>query len=213
MNESLYEFTCGSINKSHNKSIINREDYMPEQKLIDLPRREQEKIKPRITDILREYPDGEMTAAVAEFAEYLLAEGMPLKWASLNGWRAKYNGGVICSVELPVTGSRDVWDIIPHFDFLSEYKTIVEAEGMQSIFWDNAFYCTLYPERVYNGLGCNPSKKCPGGITVTIFGKEIVGKCRHRPYPIIYDPDEKTIRGIKVLLELEKKARVESKCQ
>ena len=175
------------------------------QNFIRLKRKEQEKIKPSIRDIVIHCFDGDIMNTALSFIEHLENKNIPIKWGALNSWSAMYKKTCLCEIKLDF--DAQAWTISPYLTNLTEYEETVTSENMQHIIIDNMFICTLYPNRVYNGLGCNPSKKCPGGTDTTILRKDIKGKCRHRPYPFINNPNAATLNNIKRLLELERKAR------
>lgn len=175
------------------------------QSFMKLKRKEQEKIKPSIRDIIIHCFDGDMMNNALDFVEHIENKNILIKWGALNSWSAMYKKTCLCEIKLDF--DMQTWTISPHLTYLTQYEETITDENMQHIISDNMFICTLYPNRVYNGLGCNPSKKCPGGTDVTIIGKDIKGKCRHRPYPFINNPNETMINYIKKLLELEREAR------
>jgi len=77
---------------------------------------------------------------------------------------------------------------------------------MKDIIWGSVHYCT----RCKNAKGEFPPRACAGGITVTIFGKEMKGVCKwNPPKPTFKNPNKTILVIIKMLLELEKKARDE----
>jgi len=174
-----------------------------------LRRSEQEKIKPPIQDIVTHCFDGDMKSTILDFVQHIEGKNIPIKLGALNSWSARYKKTSLCDIKLEFDEHFEVqsWTVSPHLTHLTKYEETVAAENMQHIITGNLFICTLYPDRIYSGGGCHPSKKCPGGIDVTVTGKDIKGKCRHRPYPFVNDPGEAEIDIIKRLLELEMQAR------
>ena len=182
----------------HNAPLSRREE--------TLLRREQEKTKPAIGDIIPEYLDGEVKKNVQDFAAYLQSNNIPLKWVSLNGWRARYKGEHFCWVF--ITGAN-TWRIAVFLAHKGKYEETIINEGLRHIFWNGFSYCVHSAGQ--SGKGCSPTKACAGGDDRTIFGKQFKGVCRANHYQMatVWNPDESTVSSIKRLLNLEMKARDE----
>lgn len=154
--------------------------------------------KPKIEDVIPDYLDGDMSKAALDFVAYLRANKMSPTWANANAWKASYKGKGICYVRLEKEGFWDrkgLWVITPLIDHYDEIEDVIMHEGLQTIIWDNLYYCKQ----------CHPA---PCNIRdMTILGKEFKGLCGGRPPVWFWDPDETTINCIKRMLELEKKAR------
>jgi len=167
-------------------------------------RREQEEIKPVIENVICKLLDGDAAKRANDFVAYLRANGLPPKWASLNGWMAR-NKGDLCGISV---GNSDVktnsWRVTLYLNHLNTYGELVASEGLQGIIWDGIFHCTVNQQN-----GCDPSKSCAGGDNRTILGKEIKNICRWKRgrKTFINNPDETTLKGIKLLLNWEINAR------
>jgi len=182
---------------------------MSEQKII-FSRKEQQKIKPVIEDFIIEHFDGELKQTVLDFVSYLRANDMSVKWVSLNGWDAGYKKEKICHINLPLgtgTLNEHIWFISPILNHINDYEELIKSEKLQNFIWDNIFYCVHDPKSPYAGRNCSPKKGCAGGINTAALGKEIKGKCGHRPHLHIFNPGETALAKIKRLLELETEER------
>jgi len=181
---------------------------MPD-KMITLLRREQEKIKPIIEDLIPEYLDGDIKKVVQNFVTYLQDNNLPLKWANLNTWTAGYKRKILCFVSMGIINDERInsWRIALWLTHISKYDELIMNEGLHTLFWDNAEYCVHSSGQ--SGKGCNPSKACAGGDNRIIFGKEFKGirRCSQNWILAVKDPDEKTVNGIKRLLAFEQMAR------
>lgn len=175
----------------------------------------------RIEDFILEYLDGDMQKNMLDFVAWLRENKMSPGWAGFtNAWKANNKGRTICYMRLGGGASniKDVKFVIAAFlENIGNYEETIINEGMQSLIWDNVFYCvqkppeSLPPEEfrhyglIYpcNHWGCAPGKN------TTVCGKELTNICcsiTHQ-YFWFHDPDEATINSIKKLLEFEKNAR------
>jgi len=182
-------------------------------------RKEQEKFKPEIDTLIPYYLKGEMEKNAFNLVAYLRESGLPLKWYGRNAWKAKCKGKPICSIFICFPGdvayfgrpgSSPFWIVSLTLEHVNEYEELIIDEGLQSIFWDNVFYCVWSPKSGKTGekRGCASGKACAGGRNVLLIGKEIKGLCRWRPLtPGIWDPDKMTIDIIRKLLNWEQQAR------
>ena len=109
---------------------------------------------------------------------------------------------------------ENAWYVIPYFD-LKKYTDTIMLENLQSVMQNNQSYCVHKNRDGRMNVGCNPKKSCAGGMTKSVFGKDIDGLCcgggSENLNTRFYDPDETTINAVKRLLVLEKQARDESK--
>ena len=186
---------------------------------------QQKAAKPLIEDVIPEYLNGDMQKSALDFAAYLRANKMNPVWAGTNTyahtWKANYKGKYICSVKIRQhgdkcddgrPGSLSSWMISPLLTYMETYSEPIMNEGLQNIIWDHLGLC----EFCYL---CGGGKKLkdegfpPVGIgDCTVLGREMKGLCNAKPFIRgIFDPDEKTLNGIKRLLELEQRARMEDK--
>jgi len=178
-------------------------------------RKEQERTKPEIDDLIPFYLDGEPRKNAVEFVAYLRADGLKLRWNGRNSWKTNYKGNPICQIFICFPNDyrdrpREYWFIIPHFKHLNEYENIIITENWQSYFWKDIFTCPHNPEYGQPDKGCkHPERKCAGGRDITYLGKEFKGAAWCAPLEWIRftDPGEKEIGMIKKLIELEKQAR------
>jgi len=163
----------------------------------------QKNTKPKIEDVIPYYLEDDIRQAALDFAAYMRASKMPLKWASANRWKALYKGEVICWVEL--LKQAGCWEISPCLKNINEYEEFIINEGWQSNIWDNVAYCRL----------CNPARECARGKSKTILGKDLKGVCQRtlfngRIKVDFANPDETAINRVKKLLEMERTAKEES---
>jgi hypothetical protein len=173
-------------------------------------RKEQEKAKPLIEDFIIKHLNGNLKQTVLSFVAYLRENNMTLKWVSMNGWDAVLKKEKVCHINVPLgTGTLDehIWFVSPILDCIADYEKTIKSEGLQDFIWSNVFYCVHDPKSPYAGRNCNPKKGCAGGIDITTLGKEIRGKCGHRPHLHIFNPDDTALGKIKRLLELEIKTK------
>ena len=176
---------------------------MSEQKDITLLKVQRE-LKPKIEDMIHTCLDGDAKEIALEFAEHMQAIKIPLKWASVhNAWRALHKGKAICYVKFPRGGNDKEraggkWAIIPHTDNLKSYANIILNEGVQHIFWDNAFHCMFCRTPCY---GSSP------GMDKLVLGKEMKSICYNRQLIWANDPSKADVEIIKRILQLEQQAR------
>jgi len=164
--------------------------------------RVQKETKAKIEDVIPYYLDGDTQKAALDFAAYLQANKMPLKWDAWNTWKAHSKSKVLCWVKLDLWPAA--WVVSPCVTNIDEYEDIVISEGWQSFVWDNF-------------RRCDPSclGKCAGAERVTLLGKEFDDVCRevyfvNNKRVDFVNPDEPAISRIKKLLELERTAREKS---
>jgi hypothetical protein len=172
--------------------------------------KKQRAIKAKIEDVIPEYLDGDNKKNALEFVAYMRANKMQPAWLSANFWKAMCKGKSICYIRLPKGDMRswllpeettNAWTVTPALNHLDAYEDSIIKEGLQSIIWENIYYC----RNVLLGI-CN-SHKCAPGKSGTILGKEFKNVCHHNQGLWFLNPDETTIDCIKKLLELEQKAR------
>lgn len=159
----------------------------------------QKAVKPAVEDIIPEYLDGDMEKAALDFAAWLRENKLAPGWTLTNTWNVSCKGKKISLIGLgeEVWCNSKFWRVELRLLNMSEYVESISDEGVHNIIWNGIKYCT-------SCSGCAP------GRDVTLFGKECIGLC-HLPDVIVCDPDEETVESIKRLIELERKARVESK--
>jgi len=172
---------------------------------------EQKIIKPKIEDVIPYVLDGDMRNIALDFCAYLRANNMKLVWANENGWRATYNGKIICSIRLATDSwkkskhlkdmyGNHSWNVTPYIERnLNKYEHIIMNEGLQNFIWDNVHKC------MFCRTPCHG--KMPPYRDKVVLGKKIEKICHGRELTWVFDPDEAAIDCIKRLLELEKQAR------
>jgi len=192
--------------------------------------REQQKDKPLIEDVITDNLDNTLKIAALDFVEHMKGNKMPLRfgnmlkiWSELK-WEANYKGKPICRVVItqssgsgyrhyykdPRSNKHPCWYIVPRLSNMETYKESIFNENLQDIIWTNATYC-VYGERspyykMAKAPGCKPNKSCAPGKNIVVLDKEIIYNCDSFGMTV-WNPDEATIKGLKRLLELEKKAR------
>jgi len=160
------------------------------------------KTKPKIEEVISEYVDANIREAAAEFAEYMRANKMPLRWASKDRYKALQNKTAICWVDLNQRALDPVkWRISIVLTNIAEYEEFISNEGWQDFILEKIVYCKP----------CNPDRLCSGGNKLSILGKDFIGICQniifHKIRIEFDDPNEEVISRIKKLVELEKQAR------
>ena len=189
-----------------------------------IPYKVQKGNRPKIEEVISCCLDGDLRETALNFAMYMRENKMPFKLntSSTRSQRADYNGERICQIIVyDEEDWKNVWKNI-RFDNVSgkhwsislcltninKYKEKIINEKLQLVFGDIIYWCK------YGGQGsgkgpCDPDKSCAGGRDLTIFGDGYNGICMWL-WPPVQDPDDKTIKTIKRLLELEKQARDEN---
>ena len=121
---------------------------MLEQKISSLSNKEQQKIRPKIEDVIPEILSGKMRETALDFVAYVRKNKMAPGWAGItNTWNASYKGKVIYRIQLKNDGwvndrhSKHLWVVNPHLNHLAAYEEIIISDGMQNIVWDNIGYC------------------------------------------------------------------------
>jgi len=191
--KSLKEIIDGCLNPKEQK--------IPEIIILEY----QKKHKPKIEAVIPYILDGDMQKIALDFAAFLKASKISLRWQTWNRWVAICKGTAICGVELSqskVNASypKDIfWSIHPHLKNINEYENFIVNEGWQHFIWDNIRLCD----------SCRPPAKCRKEWT--ILGKRFTNICvgfvaRHNRLNI-NNPDETTVQRMKKLLELEKMSR------
>ena len=165
----------------------------------------QKKTKAKIEDVIPHYLKGDTQKAALDFAAYLLANKMQLKWDAWNTWKAFSKNKVLCWVKLNLFVRPISLVVSPCLTNINEYEHIVISEGWQDFVLDNFRRCNPRCAGRHSG-----GELC--GVDVTLFGKEVSGICRERFYinnkrVDFENPDEIAINRIKKLLELERTAR------
>ena len=196
---------------------------MAEQKAASLYQ-QQKVIKPLIEDVIPVYLDGDRNVAAMDFVAYMRDNRMKPTWCLTNKWKATYKGKAICNISISTCnemgyhrghyehpGAPPSWIINPYLTHMDMYKEQVMDEGLQDVVWNHIFRCVYSNETPSFGIGCNPNKPCAPGGNIMVLGKEIMYNCCNHLTIVFWNPDGATIKDIKRLLELEKKAREKEK--
>ena len=162
------------------------------------------KAKPKIEEVISEYLDANIREAAAEFAEYMRANKMPLRWASKNRYKALQKNTAICWVDLNQRALSPVkWRIGTVLTNIAKYEKFILDEGWQDFILEKIENAYCKP--------CNPDRLCVGGNNLSILGKDFNGICQniifHKIRIDFDDPNEMTVSRIKKLVELEQQAR------
>jgi len=160
------------------------------------------KTKPKIEEVILEYTDVNIREVAAEFAEYMQANKMPLRWASKDRYKALHKKTAICWVDLNQRALSPVkWRISTVLTNIDKYEKFIFNEGWQDFIFEKVKHCKP----------CNPDRNCSGGNKLSILGKDFIGICQNIIFHKIRigfdDPNEEDISRIKKLVELEKQAR------
>jgi len=162
------------------------------------------KTKPEIEEVISEYADANIREASAEFAEYMRANKMPLRWASKDRYKALQKKTAICWVDLNQRALNPVkWRISTVLTNIAEYEKFILNEGWQNFILEKIENAHCKP--------CNPNRLCSGGNKLSILGKDFSGICQsiifHKVMIGFDDPNEEVISRIKKLVEWERQAR------
>ena len=163
---------------------------------------EKSKTMPIIEEVISEYDDANIREAAAEFAEYMRANKMPLRWASKDRYKALQKKTAICWVDLNQRALSPVkWRISTVLTNIAEYEKFIFNEGWQDFILEKINFCGP----------CNPDRLCSGGNKLSILGKDFNGICQsiifHKIMIAFDDPNEEVIGRIKKLVEWERQAR------
>ena len=167
--------------------------------------------KPVLDEHIPIHLDGEMRNTAENFITWLRNNKMNPVWSSAYTWKANYKGETICSVQMPLFGRfKNTWLVSPHLFRMDAYKTIIEAENLKNIIFDNIKFCVF--TKGQSGVGCNPRRICVGGESGTVLGEKMKGLCRPATcwsFTRLTDPDDEALEKVKRLIMLERKARDE----
>jgi len=163
----------------------------------------QKETKAKIEDVIPHYLDGGLKKAALDFAAYLQANKMQLKWDAWNTWKAHSKGKVLCWVKLNLFVRPIDWVVSPCLTNIDEYEEAIINEGWQYFIWDNFKRCKQ---------SCRDRGICKGAGSVTILSKEFNDICGEVFYVNnkkvdFVNPDEIAVDRIRKLLELERAAR------
>jgi len=168
--------------------------------------RVQKETKPKFENVVPCYLDGDALKTALGFSAYLTANGMQLKWDAWNTWKVFNKNKTLCWVKINMFVRPITWAVSPCLANIDEYEDIIINEELQNFIWDSFKRCRPNCRGSCRG-------KDTGGITVTILGKKIYGVCNEIYYVNnkkvdFVNPDETAVERIKMLLGLEKQARI-----
>jgi len=169
---------------------------MSEIKFSSLRHKEQIKIKPKppIEDIIHElFDDSENKQVLLDFIVHLRENKMNPLWTLHNTWKANVKGKTIFYIGL----FQNSWRIDLFLHNKNNYDDVIVNEELQYVFWDRIVFL---PNSIHTCIKCLPGKN------VTLYGKDFENVCGCMS-KFIRNPNDKTIAGIKRLLDLEKNAR------
>ena len=174
--------------------------------LIHSTRKEQEKIKPEIKDIITGYLDGDMRKEALDFISFMEANGASFSWSALNTWEARRNKVCICRINLHTDSKKtrkptDHPNWVVRLPLREGHKDRIMQVGLQHIIWSGADFCVHKDYDGKSSVGCQTTKACSGGKSINLFGKEFTGMCIHFS-PRFSNPDKATINGIKRIVTL-----------
>jgi len=158
--------------------------------------------KPKIEEVISEYVDANIRETAADFAEYMRANKMPLRWASTDRFKALQKKTAICWVDLNQRALSPVkWRVSTVLTNIAQYEKFILDEGWQDFILEKIVHCKP----------CNPDRLCSGGNKLSILGKDFSGICQNIIFHKIMigfdDPSEEVIRRIKKLVDWERQAR------
>jgi hypothetical protein len=193
---------------------------MPEEKKLSSAQ-QQQKIRPKIDDIIPVCVISDKQQTVSDFVEYMRVNKMSPVWSGVyNTWKFNYKGNIICKILLPDPKNHAAgrhtdyaWVVTLNLDHLSEYEESIISQGWQNIFWNNILYCVRSKKSPsYNAMNSciETVKQCAGGKTITMLGRELNNICYSCPITEFRGPDEMTVEIIKKLMEWERKARTDA---
>ena len=168
----------------------------------------QKETKARIEDVIPHYLEGELLKTALDFAAYMRANKMQIKWDAWNRWKAYHKSKVLCWVTLDLFVRPVTWVVSPCLANINKYEESVICEGLQEFVWNSFKRCKSCP-------GCR-RKEHNIEKSYTILNKELLGICGEAYYVnnnkvYFVNPDETAVGRIKKLLELEKTPRESEK--
>ena len=169
----------------------------------------QNKLRPKIEEIIPEYLTCDNRKRALEFIAFLRENKIKPTWAIQNGWKATYKGKVLYYIRLPRYASHfrnlkqsdgtsweNSWVFTPYLHNMSNYEDSVINENLREFVLSGLHYCVPCAHRL-----C-PKEK-------TIFGNKIQNLCGGDLYggmALWYvNPNETEIGAIKSCWNLRKK--------
>jgi len=182
---------------------------MPEEKRV-IPYKAGKGNRPKIEEVIECCLSGQLQAPALDFVRFMRENGMPLriKSSSTRSQRADYMKEPICNifvydendwdkVDKHSEGDPQYYTISPFLIMFDMYEHRIAEERLDSIQWDSFRPCNV----------CN--KDCwSKGVDRTALNKEFTHICWFMR-PLVKNPDEEQLDGMKRLLLLEKQARDE----
>ena len=155
--------------------------------------KEQQKLKPKIEDIINEFLDGERLQNAQGFITYLRMNKLNPSYASYNAWWVNYKGKRLISLRVGckesiryglTSGSWHIGHWLQGFNF-PDYI----CDDLKQFIWANT-------------LPCIHCQSCAPGHSGDILGRHFKSICYFR----IENPDEEDLGFVKKLLEYKMKA-------
>ncbi|MCL2286213.1 MAG: hypothetical protein FWC32_07595, partial [Firmicutes bacterium] len=153
---------------------------------------QQQKIKPKIEDIIVEFLEGDRQQNALEFVAYLRTNKLNPCYASYNAWWVNYKGKRLISLRVGCkesvryglsTGSWHIGHWLQGFNFPDNID-----DELKQFIWENT-------------LPCIHCQNCAPGHSGSILGKHFESIC----YLRIENPDANGLEHVKKLLECKKK--------
>ena len=158
-------------------------------------------LKPKIEDIIADVLDGDTLENALDFVEFLRANKLSPRWASLNAWAVSYKNQRVCYIRLFGTAhyhnlEEGSWHI-NHVNYgqtdleRDENKRYISDERLKDMVWNNVRHCA----KCYN---------CKPGNVVTVLGKRFDEVCHS--WLMMKNPDIDTINCAKEIILMRKQA-------
>jgi len=158
--------------------------------------------KPKIEDVIPFYLEGKLKEIMLNFATYARTNKMPIRWASVNRWKARYKNKNIFWMCLPDKSDTHYGHVCLCLENINKCEEAIFNEGLQHFIWGHVKVCRNV---VYGS--CNSHGTVPGR-DVTVIGKDFKNICVQESLYPIYNPEKADVDCIKRLLEMEKQARI-----
>jgi len=158
----------------------------------DSMHKQQNPLRPQISDVIKDALDGENLKIAMDFLAFLKTHKSNPAWASASAWKVSYKGKVVCYIKLHGSNAFNLdagsWQVTPLINYEGEHDDIISDEILKQAIWDNVKYC-------YRCSNCRGGNK-------KIYGKDFEDVC-HGPVTFI-NPDTKTLECVKKLIEIKR---------
>jgi len=154
----------------------------------------QKPAKPKPEEIVNKLLEGENLARARELIAYFKENKISTQWTNTNTWKAMKKGEGVCYIRIglepdtagacyvkfkdpgdPVKGAWDVQAEVPSFNDAGGYE---EIQRNQQLF-------DLLCEKVRKCTNCGNKKKCAPGVNVTLWGRELINRCKFTGIPFV----------------------------